>query len=603
MLRLPKGVSSPVLSLGLPFIICFLGVRLVFWFAAFPNPDEAYYWLWGRHFEFSYYDHPGLHAWIQGAFTTVLGRSNIVLRLPNLFSNGLLLYTYYQILKYVYGDRWRDRIWLVVILLLSSPLYFLFLAMAWHDHWLVTFSVVSSYLFFRFLDSYLVQKPGDARWLYGAGLALGLAMLCKYNAVFVGLGFLVTVLVNRRLRPLLWDLRCWGAVGLTLLVLSPIVIWNAQNDFFSFRFYSDRSVNAGQFVIKPLEALEFIGFSALILSPFHSWAIYRVWRQQAQTEREALYRQLAFTVFTVSSVILIGCALRSTALYYWNILAYVLLMPLLPGVFLRSQIDPPTRDLSTCDQPSTLPPTMSPTPDWLPGEQPWGELPSRITPDDPDAPAISQLSLLTVAPQSLLPHNEPSSPPPRSPLKYGGVLRWMQGLGLFAATGLVLYYSVFPFSAFFGPTGDEDTRMLFGWSDVAAQVQMTAQQFDSPPLLLTTDYRSASALAYELNDPSVIAISGRWDQFDFWYNRDRMLGRDAILIGDRWHPICPEHLQQFQTTSPPVTIPVRRFGLWIKDYTLITGQNFNPGPSDTYPLSPDYPFDRASTGQACRLSD
>ncbi len=50
----------------LPFLIAFLVLRLVFWFATFPNPDEAYYWLWGQHPGLSYYDHPPLQAWIQG---------------------------------------------------------------------------------------------------------------------------------------------------------------------------------------------------------------------------------------------------------------------------------------------------------------------------------------------------------------------------------------------------------------------------------------------------------------------------------------------------------------------------------------------------------
>jgi 4-amino-4-deoxy-L-arabinose transferase-like glycosyltransferase len=89
----------------LPFLLAFILLRLVFWFATFPNPDEAYYWLWGQHPALSYYDHPPLEAWLQGLFTAVLGRSTFVLRLPNLLSNAILFYTYYQIIRYLYSEK------------------------------------------------------------------------------------------------------------------------------------------------------------------------------------------------------------------------------------------------------------------------------------------------------------------------------------------------------------------------------------------------------------------------------------------------------------------------------------------------------------------
>ena len=40
--------------------------RAVFHLFAGPLPDEAYYWLWGQHPDWSYFDHPPLQAWLQG---------------------------------------------------------------------------------------------------------------------------------------------------------------------------------------------------------------------------------------------------------------------------------------------------------------------------------------------------------------------------------------------------------------------------------------------------------------------------------------------------------------------------------------------------------
>jgi 4-amino-4-deoxy-L-arabinose transferase-like glycosyltransferase len=46
------------------FLLLLIVLRYIFWLFAPPNPDEAYYWLWGQHLDFSYYDHPPLQAWL-----------------------------------------------------------------------------------------------------------------------------------------------------------------------------------------------------------------------------------------------------------------------------------------------------------------------------------------------------------------------------------------------------------------------------------------------------------------------------------------------------------------------------------------------------------
>jgi 4-amino-4-deoxy-L-arabinose transferase-like glycosyltransferase len=177
-------------AVGFAFLIVYLLLRLWFWGAAFPNSDEAYYWLWGQYPALSYYDHPPLQAWIQSLFTGGLGRSTIALRLPNLVSNLVLFYTYFKISRLLYGNQNRLVFRTIVLLIFASPLYFLFLGLAWHDHLLITFTLVSAYLWIRFLDDYLATGKGNSWRLYGAAGAIALAILSKYSAVLVGFGFL-----------------------------------------------------------------------------------------------------------------------------------------------------------------------------------------------------------------------------------------------------------------------------------------------------------------------------------------------------------------------------------------------------------------------------
>jgi 4-amino-4-deoxy-L-arabinose transferase-like glycosyltransferase len=515
--------ESPVWRWGRWFLLGFLALRLGFWLTAFPNPDEAYYWLWGQKPGFSYYDHPPLHAWVQGMFGAALGRSALVLRLPNLLSSGLLGFTFYHICRYLYGDQARDRFWLVMLIVASSPLYFWYLGLAWHDHWLVTFAVVSSFLFVRYVDR-SVEHPGQGsgRDLYGAALFLGLAGLCKYNAVFVGLGCLALVLADKRRRQVLGDRRLYLALGLLALVLSPILIWNVQHDFFSFRFYRDRTSGDG-LTINLLQPVVFLALCGLILGPIQSWSIGRWLKTRGQTAltRPSCYPALGLWVFGLSTAAFTALSTVSVALFYWNILAYPLLLPLLSDQFYRPQLPPPAR---------------------------------------------------------------------------AGQLAIAQGLGLFVSAALVTYYTVMPLGTFFGAV-DPDGAALFGWPQVAQAVTAQAEGLDNP-LLLTTDYRSASALAYTLDNPDVLAISGRLDQFDFWYDAPALEGRDTVLLGETWHPICPAHRAMFDRVDPPETVEVRRFGQVLQTYEIVRGYGFRAGP-EGYPLSPDYPLAYTSDGEHC----
>ncbi|PSB28288.1 ArnT family glycosyltransferase [Stenomitos frigidus] len=538
----------------LPFLIAFILLRLVFWFTTFPNPDEAYYWLWGQHPAFSYYDHPPLEAWIQGLFTAVLGRSTFTLRLPNLLSNAAFFYTYYQIIRYLYGENARQSFWLVVLLILASPLYFLFLALAWHDHLLITLSLVSAYLLIRFLDSYVENGKGESWRLYSAAGAIALAMLSKYNAIFVVLGFAATLVADKRLRSLWRDRRLYLASVIALTALIPIVLWNLSNRFQSFHYYIDRSVGTGSFNLKFSPFFNFVLFSILLVSPMLCFGFFHgLKRSIRQHQIHSVYPTVAFWVFMISSIILTGISLTSAALYYWNITAYLLLFPLLPAFFSQKLAD---RGL---------------------GSQESGVRSQESEKLNAQSPAIK--------PQAQIQTSKHFSVAAQSAtqsflhcLSQKPLFLATQFYGLLFATLLVVHYSVFPISALFDKETDPDSRMLFGWSQVADVVKTQSEAAGNDRFLATTDYRSASALAYQLNDKSVTAISDRVDQFDFWYTSDAAFkGRNALILSDDWHPVQSELLAQFDRTSAPITVPIIRFGIWIKNYYLVKGYGFRGG--------------------------
>ena len=140
--------------------------------------------------------------------------------------------------------------------------------MAWHDHWLVWFGTAGSYCLVRFLSG---DRAKSVPWLYGAGLLIGLAGLSKYVALFLGLGWLVAIASKAQWRSLFWSGHLYGAIGLALLVMAPVLWWNAQHEWISFQFYLGRSVQTEAQAINWFGPVGFGLLSALIFGPVHVW--------------------------------------------------------------------------------------------------------------------------------------------------------------------------------------------------------------------------------------------------------------------------------------------------------------------------------------------
>jgi 4-amino-4-deoxy-L-arabinose transferase-like glycosyltransferase len=70
------------------------------------------------------------------------------------------------------------------------------------------------------------------------GICAGLAMLSKYHSVFIWFGILLFVVLRNRKWLLDYSLYLSGV--LSLIIFSPVVIWNIQHDFSSFTFHGDR---------------------------------------------------------------------------------------------------------------------------------------------------------------------------------------------------------------------------------------------------------------------------------------------------------------------------------------------------------------------------
>jgi hypothetical protein len=101
-------------------------------------------------------------------------------------------------------------------------------------------------LFFWLLSLYMIiialpdkeTTKASRNIIFYAGIPLGLAMLSKYTSVFLWVGVgLYIIFFNRKW---LKTAELYISVLISLVIFSPVILWNIENNFISFSFQSDR---------------------------------------------------------------------------------------------------------------------------------------------------------------------------------------------------------------------------------------------------------------------------------------------------------------------------------------------------------------------------
>jgi dolichyl-phosphate-mannose-protein mannosyltransferase len=327
------GLRRPVpLALLIAVAAILIADRAVFHLFAGPLPDEAYYWLWGQHPDWSYFDHPPLQAWLQGLSAHVFGNTLFGLRAPGLVTSGILIACLLWWVKKLHEDGVALSRTEALLVTFASPLVFIFAEMVFNDHLLIALLATASVLLRTTLDSVARNGRPVLSALYGTALAVGLAMLTKYNAALYVLGVL-PVLLMRPYRPVWRSPHFYLALLLALLCLVPIAVWNLQHAGASLQYnlVEREAVASAPDVIR--SALTFLAGFLLALSPFLVAPLIRLIRGGPPTSP---WRAPAATIFVTSTLICVAISAVTFVLYYWNIVAVVPIFPLLLA-YIRSR--------------------------------------------------------------------------------------------------------------------------------------------------------------------------------------------------------------------------------------------------------------------------
>ncbi|MEX0628713.1 MAG: glycosyltransferase family 39 protein, partial [Cucumibacter sp.] len=226
--------------------------------------DEAYLLAVTRQFQLSWYDHPPLAFWIVWALQALFGPDlpPILLRLPFVLLFTGSTWLLYELTARLYSEK--AGIWAALAFTLAP--FFLVSAGSWlvPDGPLTFFVLLSANLLARLL---FVERPGPRWGLWLAlGFAAGLAMLSKYHAVLFLAGAGAYLIFSPAHRHWLARGQPWVALALALLMFTPVLIWNAANDWISFAFQIGRA--GGVLAVDPLRLLVALAGEGLYLLPW-----------------------------------------------------------------------------------------------------------------------------------------------------------------------------------------------------------------------------------------------------------------------------------------------------------------------------------------------
>lgn len=305
-------------------------LRLAFAASIGLGIDESYVVAAGRSIRLGYFDHPPAVWWLSWLAAHLAGtEAPIVVRLPFILLFALSTWLMYRLGAELFSPR--AGLFAAVAFNLSPLFGVVFGTFVLPDGPLDA-TLLAAALFLAFaLES---DRDKSLAWWLASGLAAGLALFSKYNAILVLTGAFLYLATSPRHRHWLSRVEPWLALLIAFLVFLPTLIWNASHGWTSFAFQGDRAVGLAFHPLAPF--IVFAG-EALFLLPW-IWLplILSAWgalRRGPDEWRGWLLLCLAAPAVLIFSIIALWA--HGRVLFHWAAPGYLMLFPLLGAAIER----------------------------------------------------------------------------------------------------------------------------------------------------------------------------------------------------------------------------------------------------------------------------
>ncbi|MGC9065159.1 MAG: glycosyltransferase family 39 protein [Candidatus Ratteibacteria bacterium] len=248
-----KYLRRAYFLMGITFII-----RLLI--AAFYglSGDEAHYYQYAMHPSLSYFDHPPLVGYAILPFLKIFGHTPVAVRFPALISSTLCMWLLLKLGKDLYSAA--TGFWAIVIFCLIPLFSVLGGIMTVPDTILSVFWLLSVMTVWKI---YITGK--DQLW-YLVGILTGLALLTKYSGILIYPGIFLFLIINRKMRGVFRKKQLYLGFMISILMFSPVLIWNYDNYWVSFAFQLKHGLGEKAF-FKPDVFVQNIVSQMLMISP------------------------------------------------------------------------------------------------------------------------------------------------------------------------------------------------------------------------------------------------------------------------------------------------------------------------------------------------
>lgn len=272
------------------------------------HPDEAYYWMWSRHLDIGYFDHPPMVAYFI-RLSTLVSQTELWVRLSGALVMLLLSRMMWRLSLQLFGSVPVAAG--SVMLFNLYPLTLLGMVVITPDVPVLLFWGLGVCQFWHAMRA---GKP----WLwYPLGLGFGLALWSKYTALLLPICLLLYLLLSED-RWWLKTRHPYLAFVLGVLCFVPVLLWNGHHDWVSFAFQLRNGL--GSAVFKPTQVAEYTAGQLLLVGPLVWLAgMAAAWGGIRQRQRETL-----LLVCTAVPVILFFglSSMRKVAGANWPAFAY-----------------------------------------------------------------------------------------------------------------------------------------------------------------------------------------------------------------------------------------------------------------------------------------
>ena len=222
--------ASPMLGVWLVLAVTLIRYALLAWFSPYALvEDEAYYWEWSRHLDWSYSTKGPAIAWLIYLTTLISGATDFGVRMGAPFFGMVLALACARMAWLATRDGRAANLAAVIVLLVpafQSVAQFMTIDGPFMACWAVAAVAAWRALFGRSMLA----------WVFLGG-AIAVGFLFKYTMLLFVPGFIAAWWLSRaRLdRALAWP--AWAPIGGLVMVMGfvPVIVWNAQHDWITVR--------------------------------------------------------------------------------------------------------------------------------------------------------------------------------------------------------------------------------------------------------------------------------------------------------------------------------------------------------------------------------